>query len=242
MIPLGISYASPADYDIASQYQQIWGYPLLTDEQTATIRLHISDGRIQIIAPHISRHPYQHSLTPYLQASNLKQHPLRQAIGSKRRNCLIYDLTAGLLKDSISLALLGHRVIAVEQHPVIFAISAQAWQAQQDTHPELALQLHHAAAEHFMTQTPTRPDIVYLDPMFPARSKSALVKKPMQFLQAIIGSGCHDYSTLLEQACQYATGKVIVKRPSHGAPLAGRKPAMQYSHQQSTRYDIYYVD
>jgi len=241
MIPIGISYANPEDKALAHHYHQNLGYPLLEREQTATIALHIQAGQLQIIAPQISSKPYQHQLAPSLQLDGLKQHPLRQAIGTKRRNCLIYDLTAGLLKDSLSLAMLGHRVVAVEQHPLVFAISTQAVQSLQITHPELALQLYHASAEDFINNTPMRPEIIYLDPMFPTRSKKALVKKPMQLLQAIVGHQAQDYSALLELACQYATSKVIVKRPNHGEPLAGRKPSEQLSHQQSTRYDIYYV-
>jgi 16S rRNA (guanine1516-N2)-methyltransferase len=238
MIPIGMSYATPEDKALAYDYQQRFGYPLLDDGQVASIRVHIESGQLQIIAPQISRKPYQHILTP---SHHLKQHPLRQAIGTKRRNCLIYDLTAGLLKDSLSLVMLGHRVVAVEQHPLVFSLGAQAWQNLQIQHPEFALSLYHATAEDFIHNTPTRPDIVYLDPMFPIRGKTALVKKPMQLLQAIVGDPNQDYGALLTLACQYATSKVIVKRPNHSEPLAGRKPSSQVSQQQSTRYDIYYV-
>lgn len=241
MPTIGISYANAEDEKIAHHYHQLLGYPMLADTQTASIRLHIQAGQIQIIAPHISSKPYQHSLVPYLQPSGLKQHPLRQAIGTKQRNQLIYDLTAGLLQDSLRFLLLGHRVVAVEQHPLIFAISAQAWQNLECIQPALTLQLHHASAEHFIANTPTRPDIIYLDPMFPIRNKTARVKKPMQFLQAIVGHQTQDCDLLLALACQYAKRKVIVKRPNHGGPLTGRKPSAQVSHQQSTRYDIYDV-
>lgn len=241
MIPIAISYAKQTDYPLAQHYHTLWGYPLVTAPHSASIQLHIQDKEIYILAPHISKKPYLHTLDAYMTPAAIKQHPLSLAIGNKQRQRLIYDLTAGLLKDSIHMALLGHQVIAIEQHPVIFTLSAAAWHKQCHHYPDLVLRLHQANSLDFLSRSVQRPDIIYLDPMFPTRNKTALVKKPMQLLQAIVGSNDSDHTALLATACAYAKSKVIVKRPQHGQPISGPAPSLQLSHQQSTRYDIYHV-
>jgi len=90
--------------------------------------------------------------------------------------------------------------------------------------PELALQAG-------------RPDVVYLDPMYPERRKSAKVKKHMQALQQLIGHGADD-AALLARARLAATRRVIVKRPQHAPPLADITPDYTIDG-PNTRYDIY---
>ena len=73
--------------------------------------------------------------------------------------------------------------------------------------------------------------------MFPARSKSAKVKKEAQILQGFCQLS--DESSLLETALRLATDKVIVKRPLKAPVLLGPKP--DYALQGKTiRYDVYF--
>ena len=82
-----------------------------------------------------------------------------------------------------------------------------------------------------------RPDVVYVDPMFPLRKKSAKVKKQMQAFHAIVGTD-PDADNLLANALTVARYRVVVKRPSGAGFLAETKP--NYSLEgKSTRYDIY---
>ncbi|MFN2728770.1 class I SAM-dependent methyltransferase, partial [Salmonella enterica subsp. enterica serovar Typhimurium] len=59
----------------------------------------------------------------------------------------------------------------------------------------------------------------FLDPMFPHRQKSALVKKEMRVFQSLVGPDL-DADGLLEPARQLATKRVVVKRPDYAPPLA----------------------
>ena len=61
--------------------------------------------------------------------------------------------------------------------------------------------------------------VVYLDPMFPHKQKSALVKKEMRVFQSLVGPDL-DADGLLEPARQLATKRVVVKRPDYAPPLA----------------------
>jgi len=84
-----------------------------------------------------------------------------------------------------------------------------------------------------------RPDVVYLDPMYPERQKSAAVKKEMAYFHQLIGSAQNtDDAELLAAARDVATKRIVVKRPRLGALLAQCTPAYQYSG-KSTRFDIY---
>ena len=84
-----------------------------------------------------------------------------------------------------------------------------------------------------------RPDVVYLDPMYPERQKSAAVKKEMAYFHQLLGSAQNtDDAELLAAARDVATKRIVVKRPRLGALLAQCTPAYQYSG-KSTRFDIY---
>ena len=80
-------------------------------------------------------------------------------------------------------------------------------------------------------------DVVYLDPMFPERKKSAKVKKQMQAFHAIVGTDA-DADGLLALALNVATYRVVVKRPAGANYLAEKKPSYSLEG-KSTRYDIY---
>jgi 16S rRNA (guanine1516-N2)-methyltransferase len=82
-----------------------------------------------------------------------------------------------------------------------------------------------------------RPDVVYLDPMFPARSKSAAVKKEMQYMQALLED--EDPLPLFEAALACATKRVVIKRPIH-APDVAAKPNHRFEG-KTVRFDVYLV-
>ena len=66
------------------------------------------------------------------------------------------------------------------------------------------------------------PDVIYLDPMFPARQKSAAVKKKFQLLHHL-EAPCANEEELLLAAIAANPRKVIIKRPIKGPLLAGIK-------------------
>ncbi len=85
-------------------------------------------------------------------------------------------------------------------------------------------------------QSSTLPDVILLDPMFPARSKSALIKKKFQLLQQL-ELPCANEKDLLDAALSVGARKVVIKRPLKGPYLAGVRP--QYSLAgKAIRYDI----
>jgi len=170
---------------------------------------------------------------------------IAKAVGLKGgSNPTVVDATAGLGRDAFVLASLGCHVTMVERSSVVAALLEDGLRrAASDT--ELGswilrrMQLVHADAVQWLNElSPVDcPDVVYLDPMFPHKQKSALVKKEMRLFQKLLGYDEHEEALL--GAAQRAAGKrVVVKRPEHAPPLAGRKPSMQINGKKH-RFDVY---
>lgn len=173
---------------------------------------------------------------------------LAKAIGLKHgANPSVVDATAGLGRDAYILASLGAQVTMIERSPILAALLADGLK-RLTAESELAgtanipLQLVHANAIDWLQQqakdaTHNRPEVVYLDPMYPHRSKSALVKKEMRALRALVGDD-EDAGLLLQAARQCARKRVVVKRPK-GAPLIDDTRPSGNVQSKNTRYDIY---
>jgi 16S rRNA (guanine1516-N2)-methyltransferase len=156
----------------------------------------------------------------------------------------VLDATAGLGKDSFVLATLGCTVQMVERSPVVHALLSDGLQramSDEETAPIAArLSLIHRDAIEYLSDLRTaaeKPQVVYLDPMFPHTDKSALVKKEMRAFRGIVGDD-NDASMLLDNALQVATGRVVVKRPRKAPTIDHRMPNHQLEG-KSSRYDIY---
>ncbi|HEC20335.1 MAG TPA: hypothetical protein ENI97_13475 [Gammaproteobacteria bacterium] len=173
---------------------------------------------------------------------------LPRALGLKQGvNPSVVDATAGLGRDAFVLASLGARVTMIERSPILAALLEDGLR-RLAAEPELTdiarshLQLVQDNAIDWLqrqAKTDERPEVVYLDPMYPQRSKSALVKKEMRALRALVGDD-EDAGVLLQAARHSAAKRVVVKRPK-GAPfLAGEKPNGNVQ-SKNTRYDIYSV-
>ena len=155
----------------------------------------------------------------------------------------ILDCHAGLGRDSLLMAAAGCQVQSVEHHPLLYlAVSdalrrARAGTSRIATHCE-RLDLQFADARQALQQASSDNfDVVYLDPMFPERKKSAQVKREAQLLQHYCGAdeGAED---LLQLALTQGFRRICVKRPAHAPSLGGRQADLQYKG-KSTRYDVY---
>lgn len=80
------------------------------------------------------------------------------------------------------------------------------------------------------------PGVICLDPMYPPSRKSALNRKELRMLRAVVGDD-PDAPELFALACHVAQRRVVVKRPRHAPPLAPN-PDIQYKG-ASVRYDVY---
>ena len=84
-----------------------------------------------------------------------------------------------------------------------------------------------------------RPDVIYLDPMYPQRRKRALVKKEMRVLRGLAGDD-EDAVELLKIALGRVKNRVVVKRPRLAPTLSSMAPSHQITGKTS-RFDVYLV-
>lgn len=170
---------------------------------------------------------------------------VKAVAGRSKEPLTVVDATAGLGRDGFLLAAAGHQVTLIERHPVIATLLADGLlRAAQDGEMTtvcqriqlLTGQAHDILAQMIMS---SRPEVIYLDPMFPERQKSALVKKEMRIFRDVVGDD-EDAQDLLEVARQIATKRVVVKRPRKSEWIGSRKPGHQLIG-TSSRFDVYPV-
>lgn len=154
----------------------------------------------------------------------------------------VVDATAGLGRDAFVLASLGCKVTLIERSPVVAALLQDGlMRAAQD--PEIGpwvserMRLLQGPAVDNLLALTERPEVVYLDPMFPHKQKSALVKKEMRVFQSLVGPDL-DADALLPAALKMADKRVVVKRPDYAGWLNEHKPSMAIE-TKSNRFDVY---
>ena len=155
---------------------------------------------------------------------------------------VLLDATAGLGRDAFVLASLGCTVTLLERHPVIAALLEDGLARAcgdaliGDIVARMTLRCANAieAMRHWDA---VPPQVVYLDPMFPHRDKSALVKKEMRLFRPLTGDDA-DAPALLAAALDLATHRVVVKRPRTAPAIEGESPGYALEG-KSGRFDVY---
>lgn len=184
-----------------------------------------------------------HDMAPRLAPGKLNRELLVRAAKVKRVEGgapLAVDATAGLGEDALLLAAAGFRVKLFERNPVMAALLADALAraAHDGALAGIARRMELAGEDSIaaLEGGALHPDVVYLDPMFPARRKSAAVKKKFQLLHRL-ERPCDDAERLLHAALAAHPRKVVVKRPPKGPFLADVKPSYSLTG-KAIRYDI----
>ena len=173
-----------------------------------------------------------------------KNQLIAKAVGIKSNQPLfVLDATAGLGRDAFVLATLGCNVLMCERSPIIAELlqdglkraSEAAWFSQ------LSMAVKNVDAGDYLMEVAemNRPDVVYIDPMFPESRSTALVKKEMRVIRAVVGDDL-DAVNLLDLALTAAKKRVVVKRARLAPPISDRKPSFVVEG-KSSRFDVYLV-
>lgn len=156
----------------------------------------------------------------------------------------VLDATAGLGGDAFVLASLGCETKLHERSPIAHALLADGLArgrsfAAETGDSELAeiLERMHLSHANSIDEPFSDIDVVYVDPMFPERKKSAAVNKNMQAFHSIIGKD-EDSQALLAHALTQPVKRVVVKRPRTAPAIEGVKPSYTLEG-KSSRFDIY---
>ena len=181
-------------------------------------------------------------ITHRLQFGGGKGQMIAKAVGlNKGVYPSVLDATAGLGRDAFVLASLGCELTLLERSPIISELLYSAFEEAKNTELNEIIQrmnfISTDATQWLNEQSETVADVIYLDPMYPHRDKSSLVKKEMRLFQTLVGEDIDD-SALLSAALEKARYRVVVKRPRKGKEIEGFKPSLQLNG-KSCRYDIY---
>lgn len=178
--------------------------------------------------------------TPEASSNLSRRQPLARAMGKQTRS--VVDATAGLGQDAFLLTCMGYSVTAIERSPIIAALLRDAL-SRANTDERLCsalggrLSVVTGDARDVLPTIEPRPDVVYLDPMFPPkRKRSALARKALRMLRDLVGDD-EDAMDLLIVCRRYASNRVVVKRPHHAPPILAN-PSASYAG-KLVRYDIY---
>ncbi|MCQ2510198.1 MAG: class I SAM-dependent methyltransferase [Lachnospiraceae bacterium] len=152
---------------------------------------------------------------------------------------VVIDATAGMGEDSLLLAAAGYEVYLFEKDPIIAALLEDALDRaiKEPVLGEVVKRMHLSGSDSIeaMKEGKIQADLVYLDPMFPARSKSGLIKKKFQLLQQL-ERPCSDEEELVKAALLVHPKRIVIKRPAKGPYLAGIKPSYSIDG-KAIRYD-----
>ena len=205
--------------------------PTQTPPAVDTFQLFLDQRGLVLLAPGY-KHPYRLSMDECQRRVGM-QGLLARAIG--RAGTTVLDACAGLGIDGFGLAALGHQVTLVEQLRPLWALMDEF----AERHPALDAQVRCADS---LSIDASSWSVVYLDPMFAARSKGALPNRGMQHVQGLVqeaASGRADSVPIerwLTWARSIARDRVVVKRRAKD-PTVDRP-----SHQlrgRSVRFDVY---
>ena len=132
---------------------------------------------------------------------------------------VVWDLTCGWGQDSFVLSSIPTTVISIEQHPIVGLMVRYAhWLlgAPQNWHIEI-----NSAESALKTAQYPRPQVIYLDPMFPVKPKGRLSHKEMQILSTLCPSTLQKTEALLNLSLkQSGIERVVLKYPrKYNPPL-----------------------
>lgn len=220
-------------------------YPFISKDSPENLFLTWRDGCLKLLDKELLK---KGGLTVNIEPRQGEQHSwpapkkgaLVQALGRKTKT--IIDATTGWGQDSLYIFRMGYQLRCIEQSPVMFELlsdgfkrlSEKQWVKNQAIRtPELFF----GNASEVLSSLDDKPECIYLDPMFPAKTKkSALAKKSMRILRDLLGND-EDKHQLFEIAFQIATKRVVVKRSCYAEPLAS-KPDESFK-SKLLRYDVY---
>ena len=171
----------------------------------------------------------------------LQHEMLVRAAKSEKEGRKAIDATAGMGEDAFLLAAQGYEVTLYEQNPVVAVLLKDALRRAKK-HPilkEIAVRMKLVEGDSVecMSKLLDPVDVIYLDPMFPARQKSSLINKKLQLIQKL-EPPCSEEKDLFDAAIKAGPSRIIVKRPLKSVCPDGREPSYILKG-KAIRYDCY---
>lgn len=148
----------------------------------------------------------------------------------------VLDATCGLGTDSFLLHQAGFSVTAIEKNSITFLLLLDGINRYQHDSEQSCFVLKYGnGIKQFQNH---HYDVIYLDPMFPNKIKSAKNKKAMQLFQNIHQHEPDDANEILNSALRSTCQRVVIKRPTKSPILTSYKPTFQVKG-KTCRFDAY---
>jgi 16S rRNA (guanine1516-N2)-methyltransferase len=243
---IGFVFEGEIDSDYCESIKQVTQLPIVDSSQniefTHILKLDetgLSLSALELRAGETHKQPtrvdFQDAALLYRKASFGKHQGLAKAVGlNKHEPMHVLDATAGLGRDAFILASMGCEISMIEQSPIIYSLIFDGLKRAAETDDQTLknilrkMSLHHAKAQDWFQEIrqgkQAKPDVIYLDPMFPPRSKNANVKRDIALLQEVLGFD-KDSDSLLEAAKGCAKHRIVVKRPGSKFSKGSVKPS-----------------
>lgn len=204
--------------------------------------VHITNAKIKPISVDFCTKEYLYRCKSF----NLAKEAIVKAIGWKNNKpaLSVIDATAGFGRDAFILGSLGCKVQLIERSPIIMALLKDGIKRASNCVDTIEIiknmQLIEGNAIQVLNELARDqyPDVICLDPMFPKRQKTALVKKEMLALRNIVG-GDLDCNELLVIALKIAKTRVVVKRPRLAPPITKDFAPSFVLEGSANRFDVY---
>jgi 16S rRNA (guanine1516-N2)-methyltransferase len=245
---VAVSWQQDEDLILAKDLAKRLELPLVTEIPNAAFLLKFCCGRLKLLEagegkPGTVLVDFSEGKAAYRRLhGGGRNQPLARAAGLKKNRCpRVLDATAGLGRDAFVLATLGCSVQLVERSAILHALLEDGLKRGKDDEniQEIIARMTLAHADALQINcSADAPDVIYLDPMYPHRSKSSLVKKEMRQTRALVGSD-EDADALLGWALACCPDRVVVKRPK-GAPFLGNKKPPLIIKSKNSRFDVYF--
>ncbi|WP_286234056.1 class I SAM-dependent methyltransferase [Thalassotalea sediminis] len=250
---VAVAYADPVDAEKAKTIANQWGFDYIGDIAAAVnfpeleFILQVNIQRLELIK--LDEPKLGAIAVDFVSGATAHRRKfgggrgqdIAKAVGLKHgfTPCVL-DATAGLGRDAFVLATLGCNVKMIERNPIVAALlqdgllRASLSNEVKDITDRMTL-MFGSSIENMTDEEDI--DVVYLDPMYPHKEKSAAVKKEMRVFQSLVGEDL-DSDALLAPALQIAHYRVVVKRPSYADFLAKKKPSTSIK-MKKNRFDVY---
>ena len=171
-----------------------------------------------------------------------------KAVLSNLDKPIVFDATAGLGRESLILQSVGCKVYMFERNPIIWFLLHTALYSAQNNQSILdslknglptLTNLGSFKDQVARGELLPSPDVIYYDPMFPQRQKSALVKKDMRVFHELVGfdEDTTEYANFLLTKAKH---HLVVKRPSNEEPLKLDLRCSSQVSGKACRFDCYY--
>ena len=212
-----------------------------------SVELRETDAGLTLVGDSMELRCDFEEMLPRIKPGRLQQELLVKAAKIKgTQSPTAIDCTAGLGQDSFLLAAAGFTVRMFERDETIAALLEDGL-TRAGNNPLISSVVKRMSLdrsdslqylESLAQSSKQAPDVIYLDPMFPARQKSAAVKKKFQLLH-VLEKPCDEAEedALIRAAFAAGSRKVVIKRPAKGGHLAGIKPSYSITG-KAVRYDV----